>query len=66
MTNTMILTTITLNIVDKIDVSRLHSRFFTLTLTEETTDQKKIFFLLCRVKKRDVTGQLNFFILEIQ
>jgi hypothetical protein len=29
-------------------------------LTEETTDQKKISFLLCRVKKRDVTGQLNF------
>ncbi len=37
-----------------------HSRFFTLTLTKETTDQKKIFFLLCRVKKRDVTGQLIF------
>jgi hypothetical protein len=49
-----------------VSFSLRHSRFFTLTLTEETTDQKKIFFLLCRVKKRDITGQLNFFILEIQ
>jgi hypothetical protein len=34
-----------------------HSRFFTLTLTEETTDQKIFFFLLCRVK--NVTSQAS-------